>query len=223
MKRALDWPWTLAIAVIAFTATGASFASASARDALVADGRVFDGQWWRLVTGPFVHATWGHVVRDLALVMIAGVAYEAPLASRKLALFAGGLVLPALAVLAAGDADWYCGLSGLSHALLAAALSYEVMRRRGIARAIVLTLCAIAAVKPLYELVTGVPAFAMSLGPGVIQVPLAHAVGVALGIACGLAAGRDYRRAVNPPNGSTVRSPPTTSAPRSRPICVPAT
>jgi hypothetical protein len=91
-------------------------------------------------------------------------------------------------VLASGTASWYCGLSGLSHALLAAALAYEALHRHGAVRIGVLALCAIAAVKPIYELVTGTPAFAMSLGDGVHQVPVAHAVGVAVGIACGLAA-----------------------------------
>jgi rhomboid family GlyGly-CTERM serine protease len=184
-----DFRWTVAVAALALSATAAAFASPVVRDALVADGRIFDGQWWRLVTGPFVHATWGHLFRDLALVAIAGVAYEGPLAAKKLHVFAGGLILPALAVLVARDAEWYCGLSGLSHALLAAALSYEFMRRRGAARAVVLGLCAIAAAKPIYELLTGAPAFAMSLGAGVAQVPLAHVVGVVVGIACGLAAG----------------------------------
>jgi hypothetical protein len=103
--------------------------------------------------------------------------------------FAGGIVLPGLAVLVAQDARWYCGLSGLSHALLAAALSYEFTQRRGAARWIVLASCAIAAMKPIYELATGAPAFAMSLGNGVAQVPLAHVVGVIVGIACGLRAG----------------------------------
>jgi hypothetical protein len=31
----------------------------------------------------------------------------------------------------------------------------------------------------------------MSLGAGVVQVPLAHAAGVAVGLVCGFAAGRD--------------------------------
>jgi hypothetical protein len=50
-------------------------------------------------------------------------------------------------------------------------------------------LCVIAAAKPVYELVTGAPAFAMPLGEGVVQVPLAHVIGVLTGVACGLAAG----------------------------------
>lgn len=186
MKRSCDFTWTLAIMTTAIGVTALAFASQTLRDALVADQRVFDGQWWRLVTGPFVHATWGHLARDLALVGIAGVAYEGPLASRKLLLFGVGIVLPGLVVLATADVQWYCGLSGLSHAMLAAALSYEFMRRRGTARVIVLALCVIAAAKPVYELVTGAPAFAMSLGEGVVQVPLAHVIGVLAGIACGL-------------------------------------
>ena len=116
------------------------------RDALIADPRAFAGQGWRLVTAPFVHATWGHLVRDLSLVAIAGIAYEAVLPR---ALFGLGLVVPVLAVLLAGNVDWYCGLSGLSHALLAAALSYEALHRRGRARLGVLALCAVAITKPI--------------------------------------------------------------------------
>ena len=188
-----DFAWTLAVAVLAVAATAGAFASPAIADALIADGRVAHGQLWRAVTGPLVHATVGHLVRDLALVALAGIAYEGPLRPRRALLFAGGLVLPAVAVLAAGDAQWYCGLSGLSHALLAAALACELVCRKGTARAIVVTLCAVCALKPIFELATGGPAFAMSLGPGVVQVPLAHAVGALVGIACGLTAGLDRR------------------------------
>jgi rhomboid family GlyGly-CTERM serine protease len=195
-----DFPWTLGIAALAVALTAAALASPAIGHALIADGRIAHGQLWRAVTGPLVHATVGHLVRDLALVALAGIGYEAPLRSRRALLFTGGLVLPALAVLAAGDAHWYCGLSGLSHALLAAALVYELVTRRGPARAIVLALCAVCALKPIFELATGGPVFAMSLGPGVVQVPLAHAVGALVGIACGLAAGFDRRSmVVRPP------------------------
>jgi rhomboid family GlyGly-CTERM serine protease len=186
-----DFPCTLAVGVLAAFATAGALGSPAIARALVADGRIVHGELWRAATGPLVHATWAHLIRDLALVALAGAAYEAPLRSRRAVLFAAGLVAPPLAVLAAGEVGWYCGLSGLSHALLAAALAYELVRRRGAARAIVLVLCAGCAVKPIYELVTGAPAFAMSLGAGVVQVPLAHAAGVAVGLLCGLAAGRD--------------------------------
>lgn len=198
-----DFPCTVAIAVLAIAATAAAQASPALARGLVADAGIAHGQPWRVATGPLVHATWAHLIRDLALVALAGAAYEAPLRSRRALLFAGGLVVPPLAVLAAGDVAWYCGLSGLSHALLAAALAFELVCRRGAARAIALALCAIAAVKPIYELATGAPAFAMSLGAGVVQVPLAHAAGVAVGLACGLRAGLDrYARICDTPHGA---------------------
>jgi rhomboid family GlyGly-CTERM serine protease len=188
-----DFPWTLAVAVLACLATAAAFASPWLADALRADGRIVHGQPWRAITGPLVHATWGHLVRDLALVAIAGVGYEAPLRARRALLFGAGLIVPALVVLAAG-ARWYCGVSGLSHALLAAALCHELVHRRGGARLIVVALGALAVLKPGYELVTGAPAFPMSLGDGVVQAPLAHVAGVVIGIACGLTARPARRR-----------------------------
>jgi rhomboid family GlyGly-CTERM serine protease len=194
LRLRCDFPCTLWICALAIAATAGAFDAPRLADALVADGRIADGQLWRALTGPLVHATWGHLVRDLALVAIAGVAYEAPLGARRGLLFAAGLVVPPLAVLMFGGVSWYCGLSGLSHALLAAALSYELVCRRGAARAIVVALCAVSAAKPIYELVTGQPAFAMPLGDGVVQAPLAHVAGCAVGIACGLLAGRDRRR-----------------------------
>jgi rhomboid family GlyGly-CTERM serine protease len=172
MKRC-DFPLTLAAIALAVALT------ALAPDALIADGRALHGQWWRLATGPFIHATWAHLVRDLALVALAGIPYEARLPHR---LWILGLVVPPLVTL--GTVDWYCGLSGLSHALLAGALTYEALRRRGRTRIAVLALCAIAALKPLYEVATGAPAFPMALGAHVVQVPIAHAAGVLVGIAC---------------------------------------
>jgi len=183
--RRCDFPWTIAVALLAIAATAAAHDGSSIADALIADRRIAHGQLWRALTGPLVHATWGHLVRDLALIAIAGAGYEAPLRPRRALLFAAGIAVPAIAVLAAGDARWYCGLSGLSHALLAAALAHELGARRGAARAVVLALCAAGAGKLIYELVTGAPAFAMALGDGVAQVPLAHVAGALVGIACG--------------------------------------
>ena len=182
-----DFPCTLAVASLAVVATSAAFASPQVRDALVADARIVHGQPWRAVTGALVHATWGHLERDVALVLIAGIAYEAPLRRVRSWLFGAGLVVPALAVLASGEARWYCGLSGLSHALLAAALTFEALRRRGRVQLAVVVLGAIAALKPMYELATGLPVFAMALGPGIHQVPLAHVAGACVGIAAGVA------------------------------------
>ena len=160
----IDFRWTLVVAVAAIVATAAHLAGGAAVD------------------GPLVHATWGHLVRDLSLLLIPGIAYEAPMKRVWPALLAAGIVLPWLAVRAAGAPGYY-GLSGLSHALLAAALAFELRRRRS---GYVALLCLLGAAKIGYEAATGAPAFPMDLGPGVHQAPLAHLVGAAAGayIAC---------------------------------------
>jgi hypothetical protein len=164
MLKWLDFPWTAAVAILAVIATAAHLAGGATID------------------GPLVHATWGHLVRDLALTLIAGAAYEAPMRRVWPALVIAGLVLPWIAVLATGAAGYY-GVSGLSHALLAAALTFELRRRRNVWLG---CLCFAGAAKIGYELATGAPAFPMDLGPGVHQATVAHAVGAALGayIAC---------------------------------------
>jgi hypothetical protein len=159
----IDYPWTLAIAGLAVIATAWHLEGGAA------------------ISGPLVHATWGHLVRDLALTLLAGVAYEAPMRRVWPALIAVGLVAPWAAVIATGAPGYY-GLSGLSHALLAAALTFELRRRHGRIRAYVAVLAAAGAAKLLYEAATASPAFPMDLGPGVHQVPIAHLVGAAVGV-----------------------------------------
>jgi rhomboid family GlyGly-CTERM serine protease len=209
MKR-VDFPWTLVIAVLAVIAT------AWGADLLVADAeRVRDGQVWRLITGPFVHATWGHLARDLCVGGIAGIAYEQPMRRWWPMLCGLALVIPAALVILDGAAG-YGGLSGVSHAFIAAALAFEVRRRRGRARAYVLALAAIGAVKIGYELITGAPAFPMDLGPGVQQAPLAHAAGVVVGAIVGLQAARSRA------GSGGARTPSTSDAaswPDDQPTC----
>jgi membrane associated rhomboid family serine protease len=182
----LDFPITLAIAAAAIAVTAAALAtgpSGTAARWFAADAdRVAGGELHRLLTGPLLHVTWGHLIRDLALVAIPGIAYEAVLGRRWAIVVGLGLIAPAAAVLATGMPAYY-GLSGLSHAVLAAVLVFELRHRRGAARVYVALLFAAGAIKLGYELVAGAATFPMDLGAGVVQVPLAHAVGAAVGIA----------------------------------------
>jgi rhomboid family GlyGly-CTERM serine protease len=189
----VDFPVTLAIAVTAVVVTAVALETgpdgAPTRWLVAERDALAHGELWRAITGPFVHVTWGHLVRDLALVLVPGIAYEAAFGRRWRPVVAAGLVVPALAVLAAGTPAYY-GLSGLSHAALAAVLGYELRHRRGATRWYVVALVVAGFVKIGYELVTGAPAFAMDLGPGVHQATLAHAVGGALGLVLGLLSDR---------------------------------
>lgn len=164
----LDFPWTLALAAAAVAATALALVGGLA------------------ISGPLVHATWGHLVRDVALLAIVGVAYEAPLARVWPALLAAALLAPWGFVLVATDHTVYLGLSGVSHALLAAAVTFEIGRRRGAARAWAAAVGAVLAVKLAGEAALG-PAFPVELGPGVVAVPVAHVVGALVGVASGWA------------------------------------
>jgi rhomboid family GlyGly-CTERM serine protease len=185
----LDFSWTLLLALAAAVVTAGALSTSLAGhrvvDLLVADGRIAHGQLWRALTGPLVHATWGHLVRDLALTLLVGIAYERELRDRWLPLLGVALVAPTLAVLATG-ARAYFGLSGLSHALVAAALGLELRRRRGGARAYVIVIAVACLIDLIYEAWTGGPAFPMDLGPNVRQVPIAHVIGALVGAGFGL-------------------------------------
>lgn len=174
-------PWTLALAATALAATTAHLVLGGDVVAPLTAHRDHLAQGpWRLVTGPLVHGTWGHLVRDLALVVGLGVAAEAALGRRYPALVLVGLVVPAAATLASG-ASLYFGLSGLSHALLAAITVLAVDHARGRARAAAVAVGALLTAKVGLELVTGLPVFPMALGPGVTTATVAHALGAAVG------------------------------------------
>ena len=194
-----DAPWTIAIVVIAVIATIA------APDALLADRRLADGELWRAATGPFVHATPSHLVRDLCLTALVGIVYEHPLRRGWPWLVAAGLVVPTLAVLALTDVTVYLGLSGLSHALLAGAIAVELGRRRGRELAWVAAVAAGFTAKVAVEAATGAPVFPLDLG-AVRPVPLAHAAGAIAGYAWALARTSGKRASYAATTSSTARS-----------------
>ena len=169
---------TICIAVAAVAAT------ALASDLIVADHRVWY-EPWRSFTGPLVHATWPHLLRDVALVLVVGCAYERKLRDAWPWVVALGLALPPLAVVASGDAGYY-GLSGLAYAMLAAAIAYETARHPAL-----IPLALLFAFKLVYEAAAGPDATATSilphgawlaLGPHVHQAPIAHLAGAIAGV-----------------------------------------
>lgn len=80
------------------------------------------GQWWRLLTHPFVHITWYHLLLDGAAFLLL---YHGLLESRlsRRLLFVGasavGSLLLAWGVDAAVFTTGLCGLSGIAHGLMA--------------------------------------------------------------------------------------------------------
>lgn len=179
---------TLLISFLSVLAT-ASLCWPGVASFLVADSqKIADYELWRWITGPLVHATWGHLLRDLALLLFVGVAFERELGRRYSLLCLLGLVLPTIVSLHDPQIHFYYGSSGLTHALLAAVMLYILVPGRSqlaspswmlaMAGAATLTLFG----KVLWEVSTGAPLFPMDLGPGVHQLPIAHASGAAVGV-----------------------------------------
>ena len=121
--------WLLA-GVVAVTCL--VFEAAGLRDPLAYDrSALAGGQLWRLLTGHFVHLGWPHAALNLA-----GLALVAWLVGPVYDRLRWTLVaLVSIATIDAGlwflnaELDWYVGLSGMLHGLLAAGLLPRLLRR----------------------------------------------------------------------------------------------
>lgn len=173
----------LLAAVVVFNAHLAGLGSGTW--ALFLPAAVGDGQWWRVVTHPFVHVTWYHLLLDAGAFFLLYDGLEEKRMARKLLLLpicaAGGL-LAALAFSPLIDTAGLCGLSGTAHGLMAFS-GLEMMRtpgRRGTGAAFF----TLVTVKSLYELATG-RVFFDFLHMGLCGAPVAacHFGGVAGGTA----------------------------------------
>lgn len=91
---------------------------------------VAGGEWWRLLTHPFVHVTWYHLLLDASAFFLLYHGLLENKASRRLlyvvAGAAGSLGLSWLAAPAI-TTQGLCGLSGIAHGLMAAS-AVEMMR-----------------------------------------------------------------------------------------------
>ncbi len=212
---------TLALAAIAALVTAVALrVGPDAVAALVADEpRLIRGELWRTLTGPLIHVTWGHLARDLALVVGVGLAYEAPLRHRWSVLLAAGLVVPTVMVLACTDVTSYYGLSGLSHALLAAAITHELRVQRGRARSLAGVVGLGLLAKVIVDALVG-GMFPVDLGPGVVVAPLAHLVGVVVG-ALVVALPTRIAASASAPAPATAARPRTCRTPRTCPSPAP--
>lgn len=96
-------------------------------------GAVVSGEYWRLISGHFVHLGWSHLALNLAGLLLVWLLFE-----RQLSLGQWSFVtLLSILVMDAGffyldrGLGWYVGLSGLLHGLFAAGAVAETWRTGG--------------------------------------------------------------------------------------------
>ncbi len=122
------------------------------------------GEWWRVLTHPFVHVTWYHLLLDgSAFFLLYHDLGEQPALKRigyVLASGAGSLLIPLLTDPSV-DAKGLCGLSGIGHGLMVIS-ALESMRRGNDALVVRIGLFSLLLVigKSLFEVLTGKILFA---------------------------------------------------------------
>jgi len=121
---------------LAEMAQGVGFRGVGGSD-LIEDGAIFgpaiaDGEWWRLVTGGFLHASILHVAFNMYLLWILGGALERYAGTaRFLAIYFAGLLWGSAGALVLSPDSRTVGASGAVFGLMAAL--YLLERQRGVA------------------------------------------------------------------------------------------
>lgn len=136
------------------------------------------GELWRLVTGPLIHASAGHAVRDLATLTVVGLLWEGRAARYRAALLLAVVLAPLAAAVATPSLRLYFGLSGAAYAGLAAGLLGQW--RRGPRPLVALVLATVVA-KVVAEQVTGQLLLSVGHPSSVAPIPVAHLAGLICG------------------------------------------
>lgn len=169
-------PWRAM--VLTAIATTAYLALGSAPEGWVYDRTaIAAGEWWRLLTGHWVHSDPQHALWDIAALLIFGLLFEARLGWRlPLALLLATAGVDAWLWWGQPDLQRYCGLSGILNGLLAAGL-YQMWR--DLRHPVVLLAAAAAVLKILIEMQAGEALFTQTAWA---SIPMAHAAGFLTGM-----------------------------------------
>ena len=112
------FPVLLGVLAIVVWASGPEIAGAFQyqREALI------EGQYWRLFTGHWVHLGWQHLTMNLGGLAVIWLLFGDALSGIRAWIMAAGIALftSASLLFVQPEIEWYVGLSGLLHGLLAA-------------------------------------------------------------------------------------------------------
>jgi rhomboid family GlyGly-CTERM serine protease len=123
-------PETLFFAVLLVIFSGPMLFGSTSQTMIFQPGAVQGGEWWRVLTHPFVHVTWYHLLLDASAFFLLYNGLLETKAARRLVYVlagaAGSLLLSWLAAPAIAT-NGLCGLSGIAHGLMAVS-AVEMMR-----------------------------------------------------------------------------------------------
>jgi len=188
LGRWLDIPLTIGVSLFAL---GAAFAPRMGGWLEFNRSAVMAGEWWRILTGHFVHWNLDHLMWDLLVFVVLSAMCERRNQMRfVVTLSAAAVLISAATWWLLPDVASYRGLSGLDtaiFALLAVSNLQECwQRRQWLGVAVVSGLVVALAAKIGFEAVTGGTWFVDASRGGFRPVPLAHVVGGLCGVVCAL-------------------------------------
>ena len=176
-RPAMLLPWR--VIVLAAAAVAAYLGLGATPEAWVFDRQaIAEGEWWRLLTGHWVHSDASHAGWDISMMLLFGVLFEARLQWRlPLVLLLASLAVDAWLWWGVPDLRFYCGLSGILNGLLIVGLLewWREMRHP-----LMLLTAAAAALKIAIEIHSGQALLTQTAWP---SVPTAHAAGFLCGLA----------------------------------------
>lgn len=180
-------PW-LSI-VLATGATIAYVAFGAAPEMWVFDrAAITQGEWWRLLTGHWVHSDVSHATWDIAALLLLGILFEKRLKCwLPLSLFVSTACVDAWLWWGYPSLEQYCGLSGVLNSLLAIGLLQLWCGQR---HPVVLLTGIAAVLKILVEVNIGQAVLTQTSWP---SIPEVHAVGFVVGLVLGVLNSRHRR------------------------------
>jgi rhomboid family GlyGly-CTERM serine protease len=141
------------------------------RDAILA------GEWWRLVSGHFVHLGWAHLGLNVMGLVLMWTLFAADYTPRQWLIIVAGSIasIDAGFLLLNPELVWYVGLSGALHGVMAAGTLAHLRRREPDGWILAVFLIG----KLVYEQVVGVMPYSLKSagGPVVVDAHLYGAVG----------------------------------------------
>jgi rhomboid family GlyGly-CTERM serine protease len=175
LRGAARAPWISF--VLATLSTLLYWCGGGAPEALVFDrDGIAGGEFWRLVTGHWVHSDAQHAVWNIAALAVLGTLFESRLRWRlPAALLAGSAAIDGWMWWCMPGLARYCGLSGILNALLAVGLMQLWREQRD---PLVVMVATGAVLKLVVEGATGTAVFTQTAWRAV---PAVHAIGLAAG------------------------------------------